>query len=167
MKHIQKIVALPLVASLLLGFSSCSKKIDEAYKNPNASVRVPVETLLPGIIGNFVGSSSAQGSAYGTANDGMRIGRYVQFWATNTTGNQYDQMGGATGASDDMGSIWAMHYYGMGQNLQRMIDWSKEEKKWDYTGVGHAILAWSWLTLTTTYGEAILKQAFDANLLVF
>jgi len=167
MKHMKKILTLPLVALTLLGMSSCSKKIDEAYRNPNAPTRVPVESLLPGIIGNFVGSSSAQGSAYGTANDGMRIGRYVQFWATNTIGDQFDQMGGATGASDLMGSIWAMHYYGMGQNLQRMIDWSKEEKKWDYTGVGHAILAWSWLTLTTTYGEAILKQAFDANLLVF
>jgi len=132
MKYIQKLVMLPLVASLMLGLPSCSKKIDEAYLNPNAPIRVPVETLLPGIIGNFVGSSSAQGSAYGLANDGMRIGRYLQFWGNNATGNQYDQMGGATGASDDLGSIWAMHYYGMGLNLQRMIQWGKEEKKWDY-----------------------------------
>jgi hypothetical protein len=167
MKHTYKSLVWPFVALIALGISSCSKKIDEAYKNPNADVRVPVETLLPGIIGNLVGSSSAQGSAYGTANDGLYIGRYVQFWATNASGNQFDQMGGATGASDLLGSVWAMHYYGMGQNLQRMIDWSKEEKKWDYTGVGHALLSWSWLTLTTTYGEAILKQAFDANLLVF
>jgi len=151
----------------LLVFGSCSKKIDEAYLNPNATTRVPVETLLPGIIGNMVGSSSAQGSAYGTANDGLYIGRYVQFWATNTTGNQYDQMGGATGGSDLLGSIWAMHYYGMGQNLGRMIDWAAEEGKTDFVGVGYAIRAWSWLTMTNMYGEAILYQAFDANRLVF
>ena len=48
---------------LVFSFSSCEKKIDEAFANPNASVRVPVETLLPGIIGNFVGSSAAAGSA--------------------------------------------------------------------------------------------------------
>jgi len=167
MKHTCKTLFWPIAAMLALGVSSCSKKIDEAYKNPNADVRVPIETMLPGIIGNMVGSSSAQGSAYGTANDGLYIGRYVQFWANSAAGNQYDQMGGATGASDLLGSIWAMHYYGMGQNLQRMIEWGKEEKKWDYVGVGHALLSWSWLTLTTTYGEAILKQAFDANLLVF
>lgn len=167
MKHLHKILTGTLAMAVVLLAPSCSKKIDEAYKNPNASVRVPVETLLPGIIGNFVGSSSAQGSAYGVANDGRFIGRYIQNWATNASGNQYDQMGGATGGSDDLGSIWALHYYGMGQNLQRMIEWGIEEKKWDYVGVGHAILAWSWLTLTTTYGEAILKQAFDANLLVF
>jgi hypothetical protein len=152
---------------LLLAFSSCEKKIDEAFLNPNASVRVPVETLLPGIIGNFVGSSAAAGSAYGTANDGMNVGRYIQFWATNTAGNQYDQMGGATGASDVMGSVWAMHYYGMGQNLNKMVEWGIEEKKWDYVGVGMAIRAWSWLTLTDMYGDVIVRDAFNTSNLVF
>jgi hypothetical protein len=155
------------IVSALLVLTGCSKKVDEAYKNPNANVRVPVETLLPGIIGNMVGSSSAQGSAYGTANDGLYIGRYIQYWATNTTGNQFDQMGGATGGSDLLGSIWAMHYYGMGQNLGRMIEWAAEEGKTDFVGVGYAIRAWSWLQLTNMYGEAILRQAFDANRLVF
>lgn len=152
-------------AAVLLG--SCSKKVDDAFLNPNASTRVPVETLLPGIIGNMVGSSSAQGSSYGTAYDGLYIGRYVNFWATNTTNYQYDRLSGATGASDLFGSIWAMHYYGMGQNLGRMIDWAEEEEKWDYVGVGYAIRAWSWYTLTMMYGEAILKQAFDPNRRVF
>lgn len=159
------ICALPVATLLLL--SACTKKVDEAYTNPNAAVRVPVETLLPGIIGNFVGSSSAQGSAYGVANDGLYIGRYIQNWATNTTGNQYDQMGGATGASDVLGSVWAMHYYGMGENLNKMIVWGAEEKKWDYVGVGYAIRAWSWLTLTNMYGEVILREAFRPEQLVF
>lgn len=159
------ICALPVAILLLL--SSCTKKVDEAYTNPNAAVRVPVETLLPGIIGNFVGSSAAAGSAYGVANDGLYIGRYIQNWATNITGNQYDQMGGATGASDVLGSVWAMHYFGMGENLNKMILWSAEEKKWDYVGVGYAIRAWSWLTLTNTYGEVILREAFRPEQLVF
>lgn len=154
-------------AAVIVLLSSCSKKIDDAFLNPNATTRVPVETILPGIIGNMVGSSSAQGSSYGTAYDGLYIGRYVNFWATNSTNYQYDRLSGATGASDLFGSIWAMHYYGMGQNLGRMIDWAAEEEKWDYVGVGYAIRAWSWLTLTTMYGEAILKQAFDPSRLVF
>lgn len=167
MKKITTRIIYAAAVSGLLVFGSCSKKVDEAYINPNATTRVPVETLLPGIIGNMIGSSSAQGSAYGTANDGLYIGRYLQFWATNTVGNQYDQMAGATGASDILGSVWAMHYYGMGQNLGRMIDWAAEEGKMDFVGVGYAIRAWSWLTLTNMYGEAILRQAFDANRLVF
>jgi hypothetical protein len=167
MKTSIKLLLNTTVATLSLLASSCSKKIDDAYLNPNAGTRVPVETLLPGIIGNFVGSSSAAGSAYGLANDGLNIGRYVQFWATSVTGNQYDRMGGAIGTSDAMGSIWAMHYYGMGQNLSKMIQWAEEEKKWDYVGVGKAIRAWGWLTTTNTYGEIILKQAFDPTRYVF
>ena len=153
--------------STLFVLNSCEKKIDEAFANPNALVKVPVETLLPGIIGNFVGSASAAGSAYGTANDGLYVGRYVQFWATNVVGNQYDQMGGATGASDILGSVWAMHYYGQGQNLNRMIEWAAEEEKWDYVGVGYAIRAWSWLTLTEQYGEVIMSEAYNTSQLVF
>lgn len=154
-------------AVFVLLLSSCSKKIEDAYVNPNADVRVPIETLLPGIIGNFVGSSAAAGSAYGVASDGLYIGRYIQYWETNSTANQYDQMGGATGASDVLGSIWAMHYFGMGGNLNKMMEWGVEEKKWDYVGVGYAIRAWSWLMLTDTYGEAILEDAFRPDLLVF
>lgn len=153
--------------ALLLALAGCEKKIDEAFANPNASVRVPVETLLPGIIGNFVGSSAAAGSAYGLANDGLYVGRYVQYWGTNSAGNQYDQMGGATGASDILGSVWAMHYFGMGENLNKMVNWGIEEEKWDYAGVGYAIRAWSWLQLTNMYGEVILKEAFRPDQLVF
>lgn len=153
--------------TLVFGLSSCEKKIDEAFANPNATVRVPVETILPGIIGNFVGSSAAAGSAYGLGQDGLYTGRYVQYWATNTSGNQYDQMGGATGASDILGSVWAMHYFGMGENLNKMIKWSIEEEKWGFAGVGYAIRAWSWLQLTNMYGEVILKEAFRPEQLVF
>ena len=151
----------------LISMSSCKKLIDEAYANPNAKVRVPIETLLPGIIGNMIGSSSAQGSGYGTAQDALYVGRYIQYWATNVTGNQFDQMGGATGVSDLLGNVWAMHYYGQGENLNKMILWGKEEKKWDYVGVGYAIRAWGWLSLTNMHGEVIMKEAFRPEQLVF
>lgn len=165
MKNINSKTLILLLATI--GVFSCQKKLDDAFPNPNAGVRVSTESLLPGIIGNMVGSSSAAGSAYGTANDGMQVGRYVQYWATNTTGNQFDQMGGATGASDLMGSVWAMHYYGMGQNLKQMINWGIEEKKWDYVGVGYAISAWSWLTTVDMYGDIIMRDAFNTQQLVF
>jgi hypothetical protein len=164
-KTFYKLLSVCAVSGILI--SSCQKKIDDAFRNPNAPVRVPIEELLPGIIGNMVGSSSAQGSAYGTANDALYVGRYVQFWATNVTGNQFDQMGGATSGSDLLGAIWAAHYYGMGQNITRMIEWGTEEKKWDYVGVAHAIRAWSWLNLTNMHGEVILKEAFNTSLRTF
>ncbi len=97
-------------ALLLLG--SCSKKIDEAFANPNAKIKQPIESLLPGIISNMAIQHSANGTLYGPQNDGLYIGRFIQNWATVTTGNQYDQMGdNFINSSDVMGSIWAMHYY--------------------------------------------------------
>ncbi len=158
-------------AFVLLAFAvsvlACQKKLDEAFTNPNASVRVPLESLLPGIISNMGYSSAAAGSAYGTQADGLLVGRYIQYWGTNTSGNQFDQMGGATAGSDLLGNVWAMNYYGMGTNLKRMVEWGTEEKKWDYVGVGYALAAWSWLTTTDMHGEIILRESFRPDQLVF
>lgn len=163
-KYLKYSLPVLLSASLL---ASCSKKIEEAYLNPNADTKKPIEDLLPGLIDNMTCSYSAAGSNYGTTNDGLYLGKYIQFWAQSTAGNQYDRMGGATGGSDLLGSVWAMHYYGQGQNLNRIIEWGTEEQKWDYVGVAHAIRSWGWLTLTNVYGEAILKQAFNTSQRVF
>jgi hypothetical protein len=158
-----------ITAACLLLLSSCTKKIDEAFANPNAQIKQPIETMLPGVIANMSASYSANGTGYGTQNDGQYIGRFIQNWATNSSLNQYDRMGdNFINSSDVMGSIWAMHYYGMGQNIEKIILWGTEEKKWDYVGVAQAIRAWGWLTLTDVYADAvILKEAFRPELLVF
>ncbi|NCI46074.1 SusD/RagB family nutrient-binding outer membrane lipoprotein [Sediminibacterium soli] len=167
MKHTFFKSVLALAAICSIAMVSCKKKLDEAYPNPNASTKVPVETLLPSLIGNFLGSSSAAGSSYGLGGDGLLVSRYIQYYATSSTLNAFDQMSGATGASDNMGSIWAMHYYGQGQNLNRMVEWAADDKKWDYVGVGYAIRAWSWFMLTNEYGDVILKNAFNTSLQSF
>lgn len=146
--------------------SSCSKLIDDAYQNPNADVKVPPEQLLPGIVASMIGNAAG----HGTSNDMRFAGRYIQNWHSlnaGTAADAYDMMGGTTGASDNAASVWRAHYYDLGQNLMRMIDWAAEEKKWDYVGVGQAIFAWSWLTLVDYHGEVILKEAFNTSLLTF
>jgi hypothetical protein len=170
MKKILK--ACLLTATCLLLLESCSKKIDEAYPNPNANVVQPIELLMPNVIQNMAISNTANGTLYGPQNDGQYVGRYVQYWATNTANNQYDLMGQTTtnstaAAADIGGSHWAMLYYGQGANLNRIIEWGTEQKKWDYVGVAHAIRAWAWLTTTDMHGEIIVKQAFDPDRLVF
>lgn len=168
---IKRWLAGTVAAAMIL--TGCEKKLDEAYQNPNAPVKVPVETILPGMIGSFVGSSSAAGSAYGLAADGINIGRYIQYWGAYTVSaavnnaTQYDRMGGATAASDNFGSMWAAHYYGMGQNLNRMVEWAAEEQKWDYVGAGYAMRAWSLFTSTNQYNNLILRQAFNTSLQTF
>jgi hypothetical protein len=151
-----------LTASGLL-FSSCSKKIDEAYKNPNADTRVPVEQLLPQIIS----AMAANYAGHGTMNDARYVGAYIQNWQFYTTLSNFDRMGYTNNSADVAQSTWRMHYYDIGQNNMKMIEWAKEEKKWDYAGVGQAIFAWSWLTLTDYYGDVILNDAFNTDLLTF
>jgi hypothetical protein len=168
MKHnFLKSLTIPALAAIFFA-TGCTKKIDDAFANPNAQTKQPVEQLLPGIISNMAIQHSANGTLYGPQNDGLYFGRYVQFWATNSTGNQYDQMGdNFINRSDVLGSIWAMHYYGMGANISRIIEWGTEEKKWDYVGVAQAVRAWGWMTLTDVHDDVILREAFRPEQLVF
>ena len=145
---------------------SCSKKIDDAYLNPNAPVIVNIEDILPGVVGCFTAFNSAAGTNYGVQIDDVLLGRYIQYWGSTTNGENYGMMGGTIG-SDNTGGIWAAAYYGMGQNVNRIIEWGTEQEKWDYVGVAYAIRAWSWLELTNQYGEAILKEAFNTSLSQF
>ena len=158
--------------------SSCSKKLDEAYANPNAPTVVPVEKIFPSLVGQLNSFFSSAGTAYGLAQDNLLVGRYIQYWGTYSTtfspvstgaSNQsnYDEMGGTVGSSDNLGSIWAMHYYGMGQNLNRVVQWGTEQQKWDFVGGAWALRAWSMLEVTDEYNEMILRDALNANLQQF
>lgn len=149
-----------------LFLSSCKKMIEDAYANPNAPVRVPVETLLPGIIGGFTAFNSNAGTNFGLQQDDVLLGRYIQYWGSTTNGENYGEMGGTIG-SDNTGAIWGTVYFGQGNNVNKMIEWGSEEQKWDFVGAGWAIRAWGWLELTNQYGDAILKEAFRQDLAQF
>jgi Starch-binding associating with outer membrane len=159
-----------LLTLCLTGISvSCNKKIDDAYLNPNSPVKVPIETLLPQI----VSAMAANYAGHGPMNDARFTSMYVQYFssytvsATRNSSTTYERMGGTVDGSDNAGSLWRMHYYDIGQNAMKVIEWGTEEKKWDYVGVAQAIFAWSWLQLTDYHGEVILKDAFNTNLLTF
>ncbi len=159
MKHTFKYEVLFIFFAL--GLFSCSKQIDDAYQNPNADTKVPPETLLPQIIA----SMAANYAGHGPANDARYIGAYVQNFALCNPNSNFDQQGYTN--TDVAQSTWRTHYYDIGQNCMKMIEWAKDEQKWDYVGVGQAIFAWSWLTLADYYGEVIVKEAFNTNLITF
>ena len=145
---------------------SCKKKIDDAYLNPNAPIKVPIESILSGVIGSFTAFFSSAGTGYGVQADGILLGRYIQYWGSQTNGELYGTMGfpGApASASDNTGGLWAAVYYGQGQNVNKIIQWGSEEQKWDYVGVAYAIRAWGWLELSNVHGDAILKEAFNVD----
>jgi len=148
--------------------SSCKKKIDDAYLNPNAAVVEPIESILPGVIGSFTAFFSNAGTGYGVQADGILLGRYIQYWGSQTNGELYGTMGSPWATnSDNTGGMWGAVYYGMGQNVNKIIQWGTEQQKWDYVGVGQAIRAWGWLELCNQYNDAILKEAFNTSLSQF
>lgn len=163
-----------LASALGASLISCSKKLDEAYKNPNASTDEDIKDIFPSLVGSFIGSSSAAGSSYGIGGDGTYIGRYIQYWGNyilttaQNGGSQFDQMGGVVGSSDGMGSLWAGFYYGQGQNLNYIVSRGSTEQKWNFVGAARAIRAWGWLELGNQYADGIIvKQAFNTSLSTF
>ncbi|MGC4104689.1 SusD/RagB family nutrient-binding outer membrane lipoprotein [Ferruginibacter sp.] len=150
----------------LLGLSSCKKMIDDAYLNPNAPIKVPVETILPGVIGGFTAFNSNAGTNYGVQIDDILLGRYIQYFGSTTASENYGGMGGTIG-SDNTGGIWATFYYGHGANVNAMIQWGTEDQKWDFVGAAWACRAWGWLELVNQYGDAIAREAFRTDLSQF
>ena len=150
-----------VISALIIMGVSCSKKIDEAYANPNYDVKVAPEGLLPQIVASMAGNYGA----HGPMNDIRYIGAYVQNFAYYTTLSNFDRMGYTN--TDVAQSFWRSHYYDIGQNNVKMIAWAIENKQWDYAGVGKAIFAWSWLNLTTYHGEVVLKEAFNTDQITF
>jgi hypothetical protein len=159
-----KIPLFGIISSLIV--VSCQKQIDSAYLNPNAAVVEPIESILPGVIGGFTAFYSANGTGFGVQADDILLGRYIQYWGSQTNKENYGMMGGTSG-SDNTGAIWGSVYYAGGQNINKIIQWGTEQQKWEYVGVAWAIRAWGWLTLTNQYGDAILKQAFNTSLQQF
>jgi len=146
---------------LIVLVASCSKKIDEAYKNPNYDVKVAPETLMPQIVASMAGNYGGHGPMH----DIRYIGAYVQNFAFSGTQSNFDRMGHTN--ADVAQSFWRSHYYDIGQNNVKLIEWALENKQWEVAGVGKAIFAWSWLTLTTYHGDVILKDAFNTDLITF
>jgi hypothetical protein len=149
------------LSALLILVASCSKKIDEAYQNPNYDVKVAPETLMPQIVASMAGNYGGHGPMH----DIRYIGAYTQNFAFAGTQSNFDRMGHTN--ADVAQSFWRSHYYDIGQNNVKLIQWALENKQWELAGVGKAIFAWSWLTLTDYHGEVILKDAFNTDLITF
>lgn len=166
MKSIKYLTAIAFLGVLLF---SCTKKLDDAYLNPNAPVKVKPSELLPPMQYQM---------AINLQEDYLYLGATAQVFAcrytflnvpANTrdrTTTRHEKMGWFPNI-DNSGAIWRMHYWNIGQNLNRMIEWAAEDNQWDYVGAGYAIQAWSWLTLTDYHGEVILDEAFNTSLLAF
>ena len=121
------------------------------------------------MIGTMLGNGSGAANSFGLGGDVLNVGRYIQYWGSygvstaDNSGTSFDKMSGVSGSGTSLVNIWGMFYFSQGANLNRIVEWGTEEQKWDFVGAAWALRAWGMLELTDQYGEAILRQAFDAT----
>ncbi len=102
--------------------------------------------------------------------DARYVGKYVQNWLSATSSRtadvNWDNMG-YTGASDANGDIWRQCYFGLGKNLDYIIDVGRRKGQWDYVGAAWALKAYMFQTTTDYHGEIIFREAFKENTAIF
>jgi hypothetical protein len=156
------LIKLLLPVLLLSSMTGCKKYLDinsdpDTPQNPDASSVFPA--MLAGI-------------PRGTQFDARFVSKYIQNWAQSTSGAAdatWDNHGfrGYPTATDLGGDIWRQAYFGLGANLDYIINQGMVKGQWDYIGAAYALKAMMFQMTTDEYGEAIYTEAFKENTSVF
>jgi Starch-binding associating with outer membrane len=148
------IISIIVTLILIISFSSCKKYLDinqdpDTPQDPNPS------SVLPAMLGAI---------PRGLQFDARYVSKYIQNFSVNTSANSssFDQMGYAS-SSDANGEIWRQCYFGLGKNLDYMIENGTKNKQWDYVGASQVLKALMFQYATDYHGEIIFKEAFLEN----
>lgn len=150
----KKINILFAAFALMVVASGCKKYLD-VNTDPATPQNVQSRTLTPPLFAQM---------ERGVQFDSRYLGGLIQYFGGAV--NVGEQHGWISG-SDAMGEIWRTNYFGLGANLNLIIDDSKAKQEWNYVGMAQALKAWSWQTTTDYHGDIILKQAFDLSRYVY
>lgn len=150
----KKRMILYAVLTVMILTSGCKKYLN-VNSDPATPQDVDSKTLTPPLFAQM---------ERGLQFDGRYLGLLVQYFggAVNV-GESHGWIAG----SDAMGEIWRTNYFGLGANLNLIIDDSNNKREYNYVGMAQVVRAWSWQTTTDYHGDIILKQAFDENRYIF
>ncbi|HEU4472663.1 MAG TPA: SusD/RagB family nutrient-binding outer membrane lipoprotein [Flavisolibacter sp.] len=157
MKH--RYVKYLAVFALLVSTASCKKYLD-INTDPDTPQTPDPSSVMPAMLANI---------PRGIQFDARYLARYVQNWGLNTANDVWDTHGfqGFPTATDVSGDIWRQTYYGLGANLNYIIEEGKTKGMWDYVGAAYALKALMFQQCTDTYGDIIYTEAFKENTAVF
>lgn len=148
----RKSIILVLLVVLLAPAIGCKKYLN-VNSDPDTIQEPSPSSVLPPMLANM---------AYGLQRDGRYISKYVanfHAYSSGITDATYDNHG-YTFSSTNMGDTWWSVYYGLGKNLNYIIEKGLKTEQYDYVGVAYAIKAWSFQALTDEHGEVIYKEAW-------
>lgn len=144
----------------MASFNSCKKYLD-INSDPDTPQFPDVSAVLPTQF-----AAIPRGLQY----DSRYAGRFIQNWLSANTASSaninFDRMG-YTAASDANGDIWRQTYYGLGKNLNYIIDEGIRKQQWDYVGAAYALKAMMFQYCTDYHGEIIFSEAFVENKATF
>jgi hypothetical protein len=150
MKQHKSIIIVLLVG--LLAATGCKKYLN-VNSDPDTIQEPSPSSVLPPMLANM---------AYGLQRDGRYISKYIanfHSYSSGATDVLYDNHGYSF-SSTNMGDLWWGTYYGLGKNLNYIIEKGIQTEQYDYVGVAYAIKAWSFQALTDQCGEIIYNEAW-------
>ena len=144
-----------ILTAVLISSVGCKKYLD-INSDPDTPQFPDASSVFPAML-----SAIPRGTQY----DARYISKYIQNFGQNANDNVWDLHGhqGYPGSSDVGGDIWRQCYYGLGANLNYIINEGVKKGQWDYVGAAYALKAMMFQMTTDMHGEIIFKDAFKEN----
>ena len=162
MKKAKYILIVSLISAQL--FSGCKKYLD-INSDPDTPQTPDPSSVFPAMLA---------GIPRGVQFDARYIGKYIQNFVTSSTARaeserNWDIHGhfNYPNISDIGGDIWRQTYYGLGANLNYIINEGIRNEQWDHVGAGYALKAFMFQSCADVYGQIIYTDAFKENTSVF
>ena len=144
---------------MVTGLFGCKKYLD-VNSDPDTPQNPDPSSVMPAMLA---------GIPRGIQFDARYISKYVQNLAATGVADVWDTHGfqGFPTATDVGGDIWRQAYYGLGANLNFIINEGMKKGQWDYVGAAYALKAYMFQNCTDVYGDIIFHEAFKENTSVF
>jgi hypothetical protein len=147
---------------LLCSMTGCKKYLD-INSDPDTPQQPDASSVFPPML---------SGIPRGTQFDARYVSKYIQNFAQSTSAAAtavWDNHGHQNypNISDVGGDIWRQCYFGLGANLDYIIDQGLVKGQWDYVGAGYTLKALMFQSCADEYGEIIYREAFKENTSVF
>lgn len=148
-----------ILFTIIAGSLSCKKYLD-INADPDTPQNPDPSSVMPAML-----SAIPRGIQF----DARYIGKYIQNWAANTAADIWDihSHQGFPGILDNGGDIWRQTYFGLGANLNYIINEGMKKGQYDYVGAAYALKAYMFQNCTDVYGEIIYSEAFKENTSTF
>jgi hypothetical protein len=138
-----------LFYTTLFLFMSCSKELDQANRNPNATENAQPDYLLTGAIKNVMDAY------WGTTNNMNSSLLFVQHWAKI----QYTEEDRFIFSNSSFTSLWNTAYTQGITSLNEIIRLAEANENPNYKGVAVILRSWIFQLLTDAYGAIPYRQA--------